>query len=1126
MNTKMRVLLSALLLILSLSESYSTVLWDGNAAKGNSVWKLLNFDPNDGTNTITVVNDPTYGSVWQFYKPATGHRCEVHAAKGFQAAEGDVFYIGWRFKLTMPQKTSTNAFFQWKAYNNSPAVYPMDQNYPIVISSTSGGIIHLMHFAPGKIGTELWKTPTVIGEWINIVMKLKVSRDGSVGYIEFWHNGVQQVLNNNGTRYTCRTFDADYCDPKWGVYGGDGTEITNMISNAKIATTYEEASPLSVPPSAPDNLTATPASVSQVNLVWKDNSLIEDNYKIERSADATAWTPLATLASNTTSYTDGSLTANTTYYYRVYASNGFGNSGYSNSAGALIPATAPVAPADLTATAKSISQIDLAWTDNSNNEAGFLIEQSPDGTTWSTLVTAAENATGYSHTGLSTKTTYFYRVRAQNTYGNSAFTSSVNSTTLDIPPVAPGSLTATAFSENQINLSWTDNSNNETGFKIERSADGGTSWAVLATVASDVTAYSNTGLHASLTYHYRIVAINSGGNSDYSNIADAITLNSTTPPSAPTSLSGTATPSQVNLTWIDNSNNEILFRIEQSADGLTGWTSLGTVAANVTTYVNTGLTPSTGYYYRARTENLAGNSEYTPVFSITTPAVPTNIALNKTVTASNVYNNSAAYTAAKAVDGSTSTRWATDNSITSATLEIDLGGVYTFAQTVTREYQSRIATYKIQYWNGFSWADAFSGTTIGATDKTDNFTAVVASKVRLNILTTSIGGPSIYEFAVYGSATTVIVPDAPSSLLATSASSSQIDLAWTDNSSNEALFRIERSSDGSTWEPLATVEANTTGYSATGLTPFTPYYFRVCSENLGGNSATYSNTASAKTDDIAPVAPSNLKATTFSGTQIDLTWSDNSSNEEHFEIERSADGTNWSSLVVLPANATGYSNTGLTAQTTYYYRVFASNTFDNSGYSNVSSALAISKPAAPDNAKATTISATEIKLTWNDNSDSEDNFVVERSTDGTSWSVLETLGANITNYSNTGLTAGTRYYYRVMAKNSVWSSEYSNITDATASGLAIGDVLAEKVDLWYSSTVDNKIRIAYTLPQSSNVRIAIFDMAGKASVINNVNKDKGTHNHILGTSDMAGGVYVLELQTRFGIKTMKIIVVK
>jgi hypothetical protein len=90
--------------------------------------------------------------------------------------------------------------------------------------------------------------------------------------------------------------------------------------------------------------------------------------------------------------------------------------------------------------------------------------------------------------------------------------------------VAPSNLIATAVSSSEIDLSWSDNSNNETEFKIERSTDLGITFNQIATVGADVTTYPDTGLTPLTTYVYRVRASNSAGDSAYSNTAIAATL--------------------------------------------------------------------------------------------------------------------------------------------------------------------------------------------------------------------------------------------------------------------------------------------------------------------------------------------------------------------------------------------------------------------------------------------------------------------------------------------------------------------------------------------------------------------------------------------------------------------------
>ena len=105
------------------------------------------------------------------------------------------------------------------------------------------------------------------------------------------------------------------------------------------------------------------------------------------------------------------------------------------------------------------------------------------------------------------------------------------STTIACTPATPDNLTATSVSQTQIDLAWTDNSDNESGFRIERSPDGITDWTQVADVSANHVSYSDGDLTCGKTFYYRVRAYNAGGNSDYSNIAHATTL--VCPPAPP-----------------------------------------------------------------------------------------------------------------------------------------------------------------------------------------------------------------------------------------------------------------------------------------------------------------------------------------------------------------------------------------------------------------------------------------------------------------------------------------------------------------------------------------------------------------------------------------------------------------
>jgi len=188
----------------------------------------------------------------------------------------------------------------------------------------------------------------------------------------------------------------------------------------------------------------------------------------------------------------------------------------------------PAAPTGLVATTVSSTQINLTWTDNANNENGFKVEQSTDGTNFQQIAMLGSNATSYSATGLNASTTYYFRVASFNDAGNSPYSNMANATTSPTPPAlpaAPSGLTATGISKTQINLSWTDNSGNESGFKIERCKNANcTNFVQVAQVGANVTTFGDTGLTKNSTYRYRVRSFNAGGNSSYSNVATGKTL--------------------------------------------------------------------------------------------------------------------------------------------------------------------------------------------------------------------------------------------------------------------------------------------------------------------------------------------------------------------------------------------------------------------------------------------------------------------------------------------------------------------------------------------------------------------------------------------------------------------------
>src|SRR5213079_3004540 len=193
-------------------------------------------------------------------------------------------------------------------------------------------------------------------------------------------------------------------------------------------------------------------------------------------------------------------------------------------------------------------------------------------------------------------------------------------------PTAPGTLTATAASGSQINLSWTAATDNVgvTGYPVERCQGAGcTSFAPIGTAAG--TTYADAGLAANTSYSYQVRATDAAGNpSGYSNVASATTpAPDTQPPTAPGTLTATVVSgSQINLSWTASTDNVGVtgYPVQRcQGAGCTSFAPIGTRAG--TTYADAGLAANTSYSYQVRATDAAGNpSEYSNVASATTPA--------------------------------------------------------------------------------------------------------------------------------------------------------------------------------------------------------------------------------------------------------------------------------------------------------------------------------------------------------------------------------------------------------------------------------------------------------------------------------------------------------------------------
>ena len=741
-------------------------------------------------------------------------------------------------------------------------------------------------------------------------------------------------------------------------------------------------------------------SATAIDISW-NNVAGNSGYKLERSADGSTWSPVGgDLPADTTVYHDTGLTAGGVYYYRLSTVSGAGVSLVSNVQ--IAPVLNP--PSGITA-----AKIDLSWPTVAGI-TGYKLERSTDNAIWTQIAAPSASTTSYPDTAVAPGILYYYRLRVVGAAGEST-PSIVRSAMTKLQ--TPGSSSATASSSSQITVNWTDPNNNETGYTVEYAACSGSydnpntcvsyvgyDWAwgawTPSTYGANTSSATIDSLTSGRTYRFRVTANLTGANSDPSPV-----LTATANLVAPTNMTATAaTSSSVTLAWSDVLG-ETNYRVVKDGIILTG-TGLP-LAQNSSSYTVTGLSLNNQYCFKVQPYNATSAADSNEA-CVTLYGSPT---LN----------------AATAVSQS----------------EIDLAWTDVSGETGYEVWQS-LATYQSSpptspstgSWNAYTnltptplAADATSypktGLSAGYTYK---------YKIRYKL---SDGSFSAYSNEIM--ATTIpSTPGLGSSVISTS----QINLNW-GNVNGETAYNMQQKAlsaascaaedwTGTNSTPLA---ANTTSTAVTGLTSGTVYCFRINASNPAGSSPW----SSAVTQMTLLPAPALAVPTGITQSKIDLLW-DNVAGNSGYRIERSTDNVSWSQIAVPLSNVNTYSDTGVIANQTYYYRVATRNSSGvYSAPSNVQSATTLPVPS-PTLSALSGITTSRILLTWND-VEGNAGYRVERSPDNVTWTQIAIPVQGSTLYTDSGVIAGTLYYYRVSTRNSAGSySVPSNIQYATTTPLA------------------------------------------------------------------------------------------
>ena len=923
---------------------------------------------------------------------------------------------------------------------------------PTATTATAGG--------PSSIVLN-WTAPLNNGGDAITGYKIEVSSNGTTGWRDL----------EDDTESTSTTFTHTGLSAETRQYYR--VSAINTIGTGSPSQVFNATTTTATAPDAPTELSATAQGGTRITLSWSaptnTGGASISGYKIEVSpnGNSNSWTDLETNTGSTeTSYNHDGLMISTTRHYRVSAINSQGTSTASAPASATTTNVVnfPDAPTSLAATVNGLT-VTLSWTapDNTGGEAldGYIIWTAiGDGPLEIVEQNTGSLATTYTHTGLLASTQYSYRVGAVNSRGTSVPSDEVTVTTAGISvPGNPTSLTATPVGASIINLSWAAPASNGgaeiSGYKIEVSPNENSDWEDLeGNTGSTQTSYSHTGLDQVTLLYYRVSAINSVGTSGTSNVASAVT-DLATVPGAPTNLSATAGgASSITLSWTAPSNTGGValsgYKIEASPNGNSGWTDVeSNTGSTSTSHTHNGLTASTTYHYRVSAINSVGTGAASTTASATTtsatvPGAPTNLS----ATAGGASSITLSWTAPS-----------------------NTGGV-------------ALSGYKIEASpNGNSgWTDVESNTGSTSTSHTHNgLTASTTYHYRVSAINSvGTGAASTTASATTTSAT---VPGAPTNLSATAGGASSITLSWTapSNTGGVALsgYKIEASPNGNSgWTD---VESNTgstgTSYPHNGLTASTTYHYRVSAINSVGTGATSTTASATTTSATVPGAPTGLSADPGGATSITLSWTAPTNTGgvviSGYQIEFSLNGTSGWTDVESNTGSTGtsYPHNGLTASTTYHYRVSAINSVGTGSASTTANAttdaMNATRPQPPASLSATATGRSSINLSWTAPSDNGGSSIsayqIEVSLDGTSgWtSLVENTGSTSTSYEHAGLTASSTRHYRVSARNSIGLSDPSNIISATTDPLSAPNVPSVLSATAVGGTI---INLAWTAP--------------------------------------------------------------
>ena len=514
--------------------------------------------------------------------------------------------------------------------------YAGNQSATATVTEATGPAPYLEHF-------EIIIPSTTVGKNFSVTFKAI----SNYGFLMDSFNDTANITVSEGTiTPTQVTFNNGVATVNFQYTNDTATGNIQLTLTITYNTVSNTSNPISVDLIAPDTpvlVEVTPQSSTSVYLRWGQVSDTggAPNYYIDIYRNGVK---IITVSGNSTTYTDTGCQPNTEYTYYLKSRDSVGNvSPASSSVTVTTPESEedtdpPSTPTGLTLVSTGENFIAFKWNPSSDTGGsglgGYKIYRGPN-----EIATVDASTTTYTDTGLQPDTEYVYHVRAFDNAGNySDFSEALTARTRPpagdtTPPTTPQNLNAQTIDDNSIKLTWnasTDSGGSGlAGYRIYRE-DRDNYGSPIAFVDKNTTEYTNTGLQPGTTYRYKIKAVDNAGNtSDFSNVAEATTTDSSVdrePPTTPTNVQIIAlSPSDAQISWDASTDNVAvdhyeIFTATPSSDPFTNFDYNFIGETSETEFVATGLSPGQTYNFSVLAVDTSGNkSRYSELVEITMP---------------------------------------------------------------------------------------------------------------------------------------------------------------------------------------------------------------------------------------------------------------------------------------------------------------------------------------------------------------------------------------------------------------------------------------------------------------------------------------------------------------------------